>query len=147
MAKVNIGDFIPPFSLFNQHGEIINPEQYRGKKLVLFFYPKDDTPGCTTEVCLFRDSYETFKSKGAELIGISSDSIDSHKRFSAKHNLTYSILSDENGKLRKMFGVPKTLGLIPGRVTYIVDENGKVIHIFSTFFDSTKHIHEALKNI
>jgi peroxiredoxin Q/BCP len=144
MAKINVGDFIPSFSLLNQHGETISPEQFRGKKLVLFFYPKDETPGCTAEVCLFRDSHQIFKDKGAEILGISSDGVDSHKRFAAKHRLTYSILSDEKGRVRSLFGVPKTLGLIPGRVTYVADENGKILHIFNALFDSTKHIQEAL---
>ncbi|MFN3917607.1 MAG: peroxiredoxin [Flavobacteriales bacterium] len=147
MTKIKIGDFIPSFALLNQHGETVSSDQFRGKKLVIFFYPKDNTPGCTAEACSFRDNYGLFKAKGTEILGISSDSVETHKKFAKKHNLTYSILSDGKGKVRKLFGVPKILGFIPGRVTYMVDENGKVVHIFDALLDSKRHIQEALSSI
>jgi thioredoxin-dependent peroxiredoxin len=113
---------------------VINISDFIGKKsLVLFFYPKDDTPGCTREACSFRDHYEAFLDAGAEVIGISGQSVESHKNFAQKHNLKYHLLSDEGNKVRKLFGVPTNLfGLLPGRVTYVADKTGKV-HIHFQF--------------
>src|SRR5690606_29106196 len=119
---------------------------YVGKKnLVLFFYPKDDTPGCTREACSFRDHYEAFQDAGAEVIGISGQSVESHKNFAQKHRLTYQLLSDEGNKVRKLFGVPSDLfGLLPGRVTYIANQQGKVIYVFNSQMQVEKHVEEAL---
>jgi peroxiredoxin Q/BCP len=119
----------------------------RGHIIVLYFYPKDDTPGCTAEACSFRDQYQVFKDAGAEVIGVSSDSVSSHKQFASKHRLPYILLSDEKGALRKRYGVPSTFGLIPGRVTYVIDREGIVRHIFSSQFTPEKHITEALKTL
>ena len=108
---------------------------------------KDNTPGCTTEACSFRDSYEVFKDAGAEVIGVSSDSAASHEQFAKQHSLPFVLLSDENGAVRKRYGVPTTFGLLPGRVTYIIDKQGIVRNIFSSQFTPEKHISEALKTI
>src|SRR5262249_48961080 len=113
--------------------------------VVVYFYPRDNTPGCTTEACAFRDSYEVFKDAGAEVIGISSDSTESHSQFAKRHRLPFILLSDADGAGRKRYGVPATLGLLPGRVTYIIDKEGTVRHIFSAQFTPAKHIAEALK--
>lgn len=144
---IQIGDKCPIFSLPNQAGEVVNISDYLGKqKLVLFFYPKDDTPGCTKEACEFRDRYADFLDLGCTVFGISSDSESSHVGFIQKHSLTYSLLADKQKIVRKLFGVPGNLfGLIPGRVTYIIDEQGIVIGIFNSQLDPIGHIDAALK--
>jgi thioredoxin-dependent peroxiredoxin len=116
-----------------------------GKPVVLFFYPKDNTLGCTKEVCAFRDDFEEFGKLDADVIGISSDSVESHREFAEKHDLPFALLSDEGGKLRKLYGVPNTLGLVPGRVTYIIDEQGVVRHIFSSQLGVERHVEEAIE--
>jgi peroxiredoxin Q/BCP len=113
--------------------------------VVLSFYPKDDTPGCTKEACSFRDGYEQFEMLEAEVIGISSDSVKSHERFVEEHGLPFVLLSDEGGEVRKLYGVPNTLGLFPGRVTYVIDEEGVVRHIFSSQLGISRHVEEALE--
>lgn len=147
MDTIKEGDTIPNFKLKNQNGEQVKISDYIGKKnLVLFFYPKDDTPGCTREACSFRDQYEDFLDTGAEVFGISGQSVESHKNFTEKHNLNYSILSDEGNKVRKMFGVQTNLfGLLAGRVTYVADKSGKVIYTFNSQMQVEKHVKEALK--
>jgi thioredoxin-dependent peroxiredoxin len=146
--SVQVGDRAPDFTLPNQSGEPVRLSDFLGKTdIVLYFYPKDDTPGCTTEACSFRDSYEVFKDAGAEVIGVSSDSAESHQRFAAKHRLPFILLSDADGALRKRYGVPTTFGLLPGRVTYIIDKQGVVRNIFSSQFTPEKHISEALKTL
>ena len=143
--KLKIGDKAPSFSLGNQLGEKVTLESLtKDKILVLYFYPKDDTPGCTAEACKFRDDYEIFKDNGAEVVGISSDSKESHIEFIKNHNLPFQLLSDKNGKIRKKYAVPKTFGLIAGRVTYIINSNGRIIHIFNSQFSPQKHIEKAL---
>lgn len=144
---IQIGDKCPIFSLPNQAGEVVNISDYLGKqKLVLFFYPKDDTPGCTKEACEFRDRYADFLDLGCSVFGISSDSESSHVGFIQKHSLPYSLLADKQKIVRKLFGVPGNLfGLIPGRVTYIIDEQGIVIGIFNSQLDPIGHIDAALK--
>lgn len=146
--SVQVGDRAPDFTLPNQSGEPVRLSDFLGKTdIVLYFYPKDDTPGCTTEACSFRDSYEVFKDAGAEVIGVSSDSAESHQRFAAKHRLPFILLSDADGALRKRYDVPATFGLLPGRVTYIIDKQGVVRNIFSSQFTPEKHISEALKTL
>ena len=121
-------------------------KDFLGKRpVVLFFYPKDGTPDCTKEVCAFRDEHEEFGKLDAEVIGVSSDSVDSHGRFAAKHDLPFALLSDEGGKVRKMYGVPSTLGLFPGRVTFVLDKEGVVRHVFSSQLGVDKHVEEALE--
>jgi peroxiredoxin Q/BCP len=115
------------------------------KPVVLFFYPKDDTPGCTKEACAFRDDYEEFGKLDAEVIGISSDSVESHRRFASKHDLPFTLLSDERGKVRKLYGVQNSFGLFPGRVTYVIDEEGMVRHIFSSQLGVERHVEEAIE--
>lgn len=141
---IAIGDKIPFFTALDNNGNIFEIKDYLGKPLVIYFYPKDDTPGCTAQACSFRDQYEDFKELGAEVIGISSDSVLSHQKFVSKFNLPFILLSDFDKKIRKAFGVSRDyLGLIDGRTTYVVDEKGIVQYIF----DSTsykKHITEAL---
>jgi thioredoxin-dependent peroxiredoxin len=147
-GKLQIGDTVPAFTLPTQTGETVNLQDFIGKSaIVLYFYPKDETAGCTAEACSFRDSYEIFKDAGAEVIGISSDSVETHQKFAKKNRLPFTLLSDKGGAVRKLFGVPTTFGLIPGRVTYIIDKKGIVRNIFSSQFTPEKHITEALNTI
>jgi thioredoxin-dependent peroxiredoxin len=111
---------------------------------VVYFYPKDFTKGCTTEACEFRDSYEEFNNLGAEVIGISGDSQKSHGAFATEHKLPFILLSDPGGSVRKSYGVKKTLGLVPGRVSFVIDKNGIVRHVFSSQSRATEHVGEAL---
>jgi peroxiredoxin Q/BCP len=147
MKKIKVGSQIPEFSLLDQNGSRFNISSVLGKKnLVIYFYPKDDTPGCTAEACYFQDQFEVFKEGNAEVIGISGQSVESHKNFAEKHRLTFTLLSDEGNKLRKEFGVPTNfLGLLPGRVTYVIDKTGKVIYMFNSQTQATKHVDEALE--
>lgn len=144
---LKIGDRIPSISLPNAQGQTVHLENFIGKKpLVIFFYPKNFTPGCTAEACAFRDSYQDFVELGAEVIGISSDTQESHQKFVNSQNLPYTLLSDEKQIARKAFGVPGNfLGLLPGRVTYIADLEGIIRHIFNSQLNASQHIHEALK--
>lgn len=144
---LKIGDACPTFTLVNQENKEINLADFIGKKiLVVYFYPKDNTPGCTKEACSFRDRYEDFKDLGCEVFGISSDDAKSHQTFSTQYNLPFSLLSDSDQKVRKAFEVPTNLfGLLPGRVTYIIDKTGIVRGIFNSQLNATQHIDEALK--
>lgn len=144
-SKVEVGSIAPDFTLPSQSGQMVSLKDFVGEKpVVLFFYPKDDTPGCTKEACAFRDDHEGFGKLDAEVIGISSDSVESHRSFAAKHNLPYTLLSDKERKVRKLYGVPNTLGLFPGRVTYVMDRKGIVRHVFSSQLAAEKHVEEAL---
>ena len=145
--SVKVGDRAPDFTLPTQKtGESFHLYDMIGKSaIVLYFYPKDDTPGCTAEACSFRDSYEAFQEAGAEVVGVSSDSEASHLKFANKYKLPYILLSDLGGVVRKFYGVPATFGLLPGRVTYVIDKQGIIRHIFSSQFAPEKHILEALR--
>jgi peroxiredoxin Q/BCP len=142
---LKIGDKIPSFTSIDSKGNSFDIKEYIGKPLVIYFYPKDDTPGCTIQACTFRDKYEDFKALGAEVIGISSDSIKSHQKFASRYKLPFILLSDFDKKIRIQFGVPNDfLGLIPGRATYVIDKKGVV----QLIFDSTSakiHIEKALE--
>lgn len=146
--KVQVNDTFPMFSLIDENDQSVDLRDHLGNPLVVYFYPKDDTPGCTKEACTFRDQFEHFTDAGASVIGISSDSPASHRDFKAKHNLPFSLLSDPGNKIRKQIGVPSSLlGLIPGRVTYIIDPEGKVRHIFNSQLDVVGHVNKALEVI
>lgn len=140
---------MPAFTLPNQHGEPISSQTLLGKgPLVVYFYPKDDTPGCTREACSFRDHYEAFTDAGATVIGISADSPATHKHFAEKHGLPFVLLSDGKNTVSKAFGVPNSmLGLLPGRVTYVMDSTGMVHHVFNSQLNPTKHVTESLRII
>ncbi|SRR6266446_2690670 len=146
-GKVRVGDLAPDFTLPDQSGTPVRLGDFLGKThIVLYFYPKDNTTVCTDEACAFRDSYEIFKDAGAEVIGISSDSVESHQQFAAAHQLPFGLLSDANGMIRKRYGVPTAFGL-PGRVTYIIDRQGIVRHVFFSQFTSKRHVDEALQTL
>jgi thioredoxin-dependent peroxiredoxin len=128
-GKVQVGDLAPDFTLPSQFGTPVRLGEFLGKTaIVLYFYPKDNTSVCTAEACAFRDSYEVFKDVGAEVIGISSDSVESHRQFAAAHHLPFLLLSDADGMIRKRYGVPTAFGL-PGRVTYLIDSRGVLFSI------------------
>lgn len=140
---LKVGDTVPDFSLKDQNETPFQLKEHLGKPLVIYFYPKDDTPGCTKEACKFRDEFQDFTDLNAEVIGISSDSVASHKAFAEKYHLPFTLLADTDKKVRKLFGVPKFTGIIPGRVTYIIDKDGKVAYIFNSMREAEKHIDEA----
>ncbi len=147
-GKVKVGDSAPDFSLPNQQGEMVSLRDITGKKIiVLYFYPKDFSMGCTAEACAFRDNYEVFKEAGAEVVGVSSQSVDSHKRFALANTLPFILLSDADGRVRKLYGASSAFGLMPGRVTYVIDKKGVVRHVFSSQLNPAKHIEEALQII
>src|SRR5438552_8387272 len=119
--RVQVGDKAPDFTLPAQSGGSVRLQDRLGKQvIVLYFYPKDGTPGCTAEACAFRDSHEVFTDAGAEVIGISSDSVARHTAFAGRHDLPFTLLSDQGGRVRKTHGVPASLGVVPGRVTYVI---------------------------
>ncbi len=146
---LKVGDKIPSFQLKDQSGENFDIDQYIGNTaMVIYFYPKDDTPGCTKEACSFRDSYEAFTDKNIKVIGISSDDVESHKNFAAKYNLPFTLLADTESEVRNLFGVKNNaFGLIPGRVTYVIDQKGEVIFMYDSQLKAAKHIEEAIKAI
>ena len=142
--SVKVGDKAPDFTLPSQMGDNVTLSEYLGKKnIVLYFYPKDETPGCIAEACSFRDSYQELASLGAEVLGVSSQSVKSHKSFATHYGLPFILLSDEGNKVRKLYGVPSTIGLLPGRVTYIIDKQGIVRHIFNSQTQTRHHVEEA----
>lgn len=146
LGKVGVGDAAPGFELPAQSGETVRLSDYLGQRVVvLYFYPKDNTVGCTTEACGFRDSYRTFVDAGAEVIGISTDSVRSHERFSKQHRLPFVLVSDAGGQVRRRYGVPARFGLLPGRVTYVIDRQGIIRHVFSSMTNIGAHIDRALR--
>jgi thioredoxin-dependent peroxiredoxin len=144
--SLKIGDKAPDFTLKSQDGATVRLYDIIAQKpVVLFFYPKDNTPGCTKEACAFRDRYTVFQDMGAEVIGISGDSVSSHQQFAIAHNLPFKLVSDEGDQVRSAFGVPSTLWVLPGRVTYILDQQGIIRQIFDSQPNVDGHIEEALK--
>jgi thioredoxin-dependent peroxiredoxin len=146
MARgVQVGDKAPDFTLPSQSGEQVSlSDQLGSHVVVLYFYPKDNTSGCTAEACAFRDSYEAFIDAGAAVIGVSSDSVDKHAGFAGKHKLPFTLLADAGGKVRKLYGVPSTLAVIPGRVTYVIDRDGTIRHVFNSMTNISGHVGDAL---
>ena len=139
------GDRAPHIALRDAEGQERTSDQLQGRPLVLFFYPKDDTPGCTAEACAFRDSYADIQSLGAEVWGVSGDNASSHRRFAQRHGLSFPLLVDEGNRLRQAFEVPSVLGLLPGRVTYLIDGDGVIRLVFNNLLDGAAHRREALK--
>ena len=145
MSRIDVGDPAPDLTLSAHSGEQITLAEFRGKKaVVVFFYPKDGSPVCTKEACAFRDAYEDFVEAGAVVIGVSSDSAARHQSFASNHRLPFVLVSDTDAKARRAFGVPRSMGLLPGRVTYVIDKEGVVRHVFSSQFAADRHVQEAL---
>jgi peroxiredoxin Q/BCP len=136
MPALKIGDTAPAFSLPTAEGKTIALKDLRGKKVVLYFYPKDDTPGCTKEACSFRDNLARVKRKGAVVLGVSADSVAAHKKFAEKYELSFPLLSDESKETIQAYGVwqqksfmgRKYMGIV--RSTFVIDEKGKIAHVF-----------------
>ena len=146
MPALKVGDPAPEVSAETQDGGRFALDDFRGQQVVvLFFYPADGTAICTAEACAFRDSYEDFAKAGAAVIGISGDSLENHRKFAADHRLPFLLASDPQGKLRQAFGVPKTLGIFPGRVTYVIDKQGLIRLTFNAQFSASGHVKEALE--
>ena len=143
---VQVGDKAPDFTLPSQSGQQLRLSDRLGERVVvLYFYPRDNTRGCTAEACAFRDSHEVFTDAGAEVIGVSSDSQDRHAAFAGQHQLPFTLLSDKGGRVRKSYGVPAALGVLPGRVTYVIDRSGTVRHVFSSMMNISQHVSDALE--
>lgn len=139
------GDKARPIVATAHNGERVALADYFGKKVVVvYFYPADNTAVCTAEACAFRDAYEDFTKAGAVVIGVSGDSDDSHRDFAAKQRLPFLLISDKDGSIRKAFGVSNTFGLVPKRVTFVIDKQGVVRHVFNSQFQAKKHVAEAV---
>lgn len=147
---LNKGDDAPDFTLRDQGGKEHTLSQYRGKKVVLYFYPKDETPGCTVEACNFRDSYEDIKARNAVILGVSADSVQSHGAFSKNHHLQFPLLSDPEKKVIAQYGALRETGLFKKtflgvlRSTYIIDETGKILKVFPNV-NASAHSMEVLE--
>jgi len=143
-STFQVGDTVPDFTVQTDTDETLHLHDLLGQRVVLYFYPKDDTPGCTAEACSFRDQYEDFKDLGAEVVGISSDSEQSHQKFTQKHRLPFELLADTGGEVRKRYEVPRALlGLLPGRVTFVIDKQGIIQYIFNSLSGATDHVRNA----
>ena len=149
MAKtIDVGDQAPDFAVTSHDGHEIRLSDFRDDNVVvLFFYPKDGTPMCTKEACAFRDAYQDFAEAGAVVIGVSADSEDRHRGFAAKNDLPFHLVSDTDGSLRRLFNVPKTMGFLPGRVTYVIDKTRTVRLLFNSQMSTDGHVQEALKMV
>lgn len=148
MSELKAGSPAPDFELADQNGKPVKLSEYRGKSaVVVYFYPHDDTTGCTAESCAFRDEFARFREAGAEVIGISVDSTDSHGKFASKYSLPFTLLSDPGGRVRKLFGVKRTFGVLPGRATFVIDRQGVVRLAFSSAFEFARHAEEALRAV
>ena len=142
---MKIGDRAPNATVITETGAQYTLDALRNDQVtVLFFYPKDESPICTIEACSFRDAYQDFATAQAVVLGVSSDSAASHRAFQEKHNLPYTLIADEGGSLRRSFEVPKRLGFLEGRVTYVIDRDGIIRHIFNAPFSAAPHVAEAL---
>lgn len=149
---VGVGDVAPDFELPDQHGRTVRFSDLRTRNghagpAVLFFYPKNFTPACTREACVFRDEYERFTDAGATVVGVSGDDPASHAKFAAAHRLPFTLLSDADGAVRRLYGVPASLVLFPGRVTYVLDAAGVVAMVFNSQFRPAEHVRRALDTL
>lgn len=140
-----VGERAPDFTLPRADGKPFRlSAAVRRGVVVLYFYPKDETMGCVAEACAFRDEYDVFTEAGAEVVGVSADSSESHRQFAAHHRLPFVLLTDADGAVRKLYGVGKALGILDGRMTYVIDTKGVVRHVFSSRLQPTRHVAEAL---
>jgi peroxiredoxin Q/BCP len=146
MSRLAVGDRAPQFTAAAHTGERISLAEFLGKQVVvLYFYPRDGTGICTAEACAFRDAFEDFAAAGAVVIGVSHDSTERHRQFTDRQRLPFLLVSDPDGAIEKAFGVPKLLGFLPGRTTYVIDKSGIVHHIFTAHFSAAQHVEEALR--
>ena len=145
MSHLGVGDLAPDLKLATQQGETSLGALCARGPLVLYFYPRSDTPACTLEACGFRDAYEAFVDAGATVVGVSSDSADTHRRFAERHHLPFLLASDPDFRVHEAFGALKLLGLLPGRVTYVLDRARVVQHVFESQMFPKRHVLEALE--
>lgn len=146
MSELDVGDPAPDIAMSTHNGDTISLATFQGKQpVVVFFYPKDGTTICTKEACSFRDAYEDFTAEGAAVIGVSGDTASSHQTFASEHRLPFLLVSDTDGSVRRAFGVPKAMGLLPGRVTYVIDKVGIIRHRFISQLSADRHVTEALQ--
>jgi peroxiredoxin Q/BCP len=145
MPLLEPGAPAPDFELPDSTDTPVRLSALRGQPVVVYFYPKDDTTVCTKQACAFRDRLAEFESSGARILGVSDDSPASHAKFAAKYALPFTLLSDKGGAVRKLYGVTKKFGLIPGRATYVIDREGKIQHVYSALSESSQHVEEALR--
>lgn len=144
MKRLEVGDTMPKFSLMDQNGNVFDSQEYVGKQLlVVYFYPKDDSPGCTRQACAIRDQYEAFSDANAKVIGINSGNVESHKAFQEKHNLPFTLLSDPGNKVARAFGVRNFL-FLTGRETFVIDREGKIAYTFKGMFKDEEHVEGVL---
>lgn len=147
-APLKAGDKAPDFKLTDQNGKTVTLSEFAGKKdVVLYFYPKDFTKGCTTEACAFRDNYEVFKGRGAEVIGVSADSMESHMKFTKAYKLPFSLLSDPDGALAKSYGVDRFMGGMLDRMTFVIDKGGTVRFVYKSLKDALNHVNKAMNEL
>jgi peroxiredoxin Q/BCP len=146
MARIHslVGTAFPEFVLDSSSGQKISFGDLKGKWSVLFFYPKDESPGCTVQSCRFRDDYSEYEKMGVQLIGVSSDNVNSHQRFAEKHSLPFPLLADAKGHLRTVLEIPNTMGLLPGRATFIVDGEGIIRLVYNSQLRFKQHSKVAL---
>ena len=146
--RLAVGDLAPDFALPNGNGELVRLSDFRGKKdVVLYFYPKDNSAGCTAEACAFRERYDVISDMDAEVIGVSGDTPKTHKWFAQQHRLPFLLLSDTDGAVRKSYGVPASFGFLPGRVTYVIDKQGVIRNIYTSQLNIDKHVAQALATL
>jgi len=147
MEKLKVGDKAPDFTLMDERGLPVSLKDFLGKHLVvLYFYPKDFTPSCTAEACSFRDNYRAYEERGAVVVGVSLDSVESHAKFSEHHSLPFALLSDNRKEVAKAYSVLGTGGFLAKRVTFIIDKNGNIAGIFPKV-DVKKHSQELLETL
>ena len=145
---MNVGDCAPEFTLNDQDGKSVSLADFRGKQaVVVFFYPKDESPVCTIEACGFRDLTPSFAEAGAAVLGVSSDDSAKHRTFADQYRLSFPLLADTDGTVRRAFGVPSTLWLLPGRVTYVIDRDGIVCMIYDSPIHAQRHVERALEAV
>jgi peroxiredoxin Q/BCP len=142
---IEVGDTAPAFTRTAHNGESVRIGPGAERVTVLYFYPKDETAGCTAQACAFRDSFEAFANAGAIVVGVSDDSLESHRSFAEHRRLPFPLLADEKGELRKSFDVPNWLGILRNRVTFVIDRGGIVRHVFQSQLHATQHVEEALR--
>ncbi|GAB4134653.1 MAG: thioredoxin-dependent thiol peroxidase [Thermogutta sp.] len=146
MNKLSVGDKVPDFQTTDHNGQDVRLSDYRGRWVVLFFYPKDNTPICTREACSFRDAYDEFQEIGAVVLGVSADPPESHARFAEKHRLTFPLLTDD-GSLSRLFGVRKLFGILPRRATFVIAPEGTVAMVFYADMFAAAHVKRAMQVI
>lgn len=142
---LRVGDPMPDFTLYAHDGRQVRGSELLSKgALVVYFYPRDNTLGCTAEARGFRNRHDELAALGATVVGISSDTIDCHKAFREEHQLPFPLLADTDDVVRRAFGVPRTLGILPGRATFVVDPEGMVRHVVVSQLQPRRHIEEAV---